>query len=444
MMKKFLTYCVTVALLAAALPAMAFRQFPYDIPNPAGGWIVDWANDGTATGTVPNFIGLDGLAGRPLVPAAVSKRLAAGDGYSKMADGTGLYTFGFSDGSADPENLFMERRTFKAELPAPTISYYEGQDYYLTLTNVGMKLRPDLFDPHSVHFHGFPQAAPVFDGEPMASFGIRMGFDLTYYYNLVEPGTYLYHCHVEATEHMEMGMLGNLYIKPRQDLYAQKNLLMFNGFNQFAYNDCNNLPSYKADKSDFEAPAGVVGGTMCGSTGYDVEKAIQFSDFDAEFHKLHIAADTLPFADMLASHYMLNGRGYPDTVGGPVTNNASSEVGQPDYVSQPLDSKITANQGQKILLRLSNLSIQNFATLEFNGPAFKVVGKCAKLLRGPDGKDLSYFANSVFIGPGETFDLILDTTGWAQGTYYFYSRNLNQLNNDQMERGGAMTEIIIN
>lgn len=435
--KKLLTLGLTLSLVAAAYPAGAFLQFPYDIPG-----IVDWANDGITTGTVPSFIGLDGTAGKPLIPAAVSRHLAAGDGFSKMADGAGLYTFGFSDGSGVPDSVFMMDRDFKAEFPAPTISYYEGQDFYLTLTNVGMKKRPDLFDPHTVHFHGFPQAAPVFDGEPMASFGIRMGFDLTYFYNLVEPGTYLYHCHVEATEHMEMGMLGNLYIKPRQDLYTVKTGVPVNGFTQFAYNDCDNTPAYNAGKTDFESTAVVLSGAMCGSTGYHVEKAIQFSEFDPAFHQADLDAQPLPFADFESRYYMLNGRGYPDTVGGPVINDAAS-VDEENYISQPIDSKVTATQGQKILLRLSNLSIQNFTTLEFNGPAFKVVGKCAKLLRGPDGKDLSYAANSVFIGPGETYDVILDTTGWPQGTYYFYARNLNQLNNDQMERGGAMTEIII-
>ena len=44
-----------------------------------------------------------------------------------------------------------------------------------------------------------------------------MGASLTYYYNLQDPGTYMYHCHVEATEHMQMGMLGNLYVRPAQN-----------------------------------------------------------------------------------------------------------------------------------------------------------------------------------------------------------------------------------
>ena len=80
-------------------------------------------------------------------------------------------------------------------------------------------MRPDLFDPHSVHFHGFPQAASIFDGVPESSATINMGSTFTYYYNIVDglAGTYMYHCHVEATEHMQMGMVGNLYIDPKQN-----------------------------------------------------------------------------------------------------------------------------------------------------------------------------------------------------------------------------------
>jgi len=58
----------------------------------------------------------------------------------------------------------MHHGMLKCEFPAPTIVLKEGQKLYLNLTNVGMMMRPDLFDPHSVHWHGFPQAASIFDG----------------------------------------------------------------------------------------------------------------------------------------------------------------------------------------------------------------------------------------------------------------------------------------
>jgi len=294
--------------------------------------------------------------------------------------------------------------------------------------------------------------------------------DLAYYYNLVEPGTYMYHCHVEATEHMEMGMLANLVVRPRQDLYTQAyGPVTFNGrlYTKFGYNDCNNVPGFAptydpvetgkviANQIDTTIPGFPVAlnGPMCGASGYTVDKLIQFAEFDPVFHDLHINAQPLPFAELEAKYFMFNGRGYPDTINPAAIVNNAAEVDETNYPSQKIPSVITATTADTILVRLSNLSIQNFASIEFNGPPFKVVGKCARLLRGPgpdgevgtaDDTDLSYLANSVFIGPGETFDIIIYPGTLVAGTYYLYSRNLNHLNNDLMDRGGAMTEIVIN
>jgi len=69
------------------------------------------------------------------------------------------YMFGFSDVTGHTPDMVMMQGMLAANFPAPTISVKEGQKLYLTLTNVGMTHRPDLFDPHSVHYHGFPNAA---------------------------------------------------------------------------------------------------------------------------------------------------------------------------------------------------------------------------------------------------------------------------------------------
>jgi FtsP/CotA-like multicopper oxidase with cupredoxin domain len=178
----------------------------------------------------------------------------------------------------------MMQGMLAANFPAPTIKVKEGQKLYLTLTNVGMMMRPDLFDQHTIHYHGFPNAAPIFDGVPEAGIAVNMMSSFTYYYLLVHPGTYMYHCHVEATEHMQMGMLGNLYVRPAQ------NGTLINGFTKFAYNDGD------------------------GSTRYDVEFALQLGGFDHVFHEEHLGVQPLPFALMRDDYPMLNGRGYPDTV----------------------------------------------------------------------------------------------------------------------------------
>ncbi len=90
-------------------------------------------------------------------PNVECMHLAGGDGFATMADGRPQYIFSFSDVTGVPEADVMAEGILAAALPAPTIAVDEGDEFYLTLTNVGMVIRPDLFDPHTVHFHGFPQ-----------------------------------------------------------------------------------------------------------------------------------------------------------------------------------------------------------------------------------------------------------------------------------------------
>jgi FtsP/CotA-like multicopper oxidase with cupredoxin domain len=378
---------------------------------------------------------IDNVTGQTSDPNVVCKHLIAGDGFINMADksllpaGRSQYIFGFADVTGQPEDQVMMIGMLGAGFSAPTLSVKQGQDLYLTLTNVGMIMRPDLFDPHSVHYHGFPNAAPIFDGVPESSVAAIPGASFTYYYKNVDAGTYLYHCHVEATEHMQMGMLGNLYVRPAQDGTP---IADPDGSGRthslFAYDDGD------------------------GSTGYDVDFPIQVVAFDSLFHELHIGVQPLPFAAMDDNYPMFNGRGYPDTtipgsLPPPVDNdNAAIGVGP----SQNTSSLIQATAGQKILLRMSSLSTTSFHTIEVLGIPMTVVGKDAKLLRGPSpdggttpGKNVYYQANSVHLGGGQSADVLLDTQGVAPGTYFVYARELNHLNNWKERFGGMMTEIRI-
>jgi FtsP/CotA-like multicopper oxidase with cupredoxin domain len=344
--------------------------------------------------------------------------LGAGDGFITMADSTlPFYTFGFSDltGITEPRAV-MQAGMLAGSFPAPTIVVDEGDELFLTLTNVGMMMRPDLFDPHSVHWHGFPQAASIFDGVPDSSVVINMGASMTYYYNVVEPGTYLYHCHVEATEHMQMGMLGNLYVRPAQNKRAPGTVLggwIHRAGDTYAYNDGD------------------------GSTRYDLDFPIQMSSMDPAFHHASISVQPLPFASMRDTYFMLNGRGYPDTV----NTSAILTEGRP---SQAVHSFISANQGDRILLRISNVSVTVFNTLATIGIPMQVVGLDARLLRDDAGNNLYYTTNSITLGGGQSADVILDTTNIAPGTYFLYTTNLHNLANDAENFGGMMTEILIN
>ncbi|HKI51791.1 MAG TPA: multicopper oxidase domain-containing protein, partial [Geothermobacteraceae bacterium] len=268
----------------------------------------------------------------------------------------------------------------------------------------------------------------IFDGVPDDSISINMGSSLTYYYNIKDPGTYMYHCHVEAAEHMQMGMLANLYVEPAQDSTDYEYpVASGRHFTQFAYNDGD------------------------GSTGYDVAYPIQVSSFDPNFHDMHIAVQPLPFAFMTDQYPMINGRGYPDTI-----NNSDPDGLANSFdgnKSQKVDSLITATVGQRILLRISSLITTNFVTLTTQGIPMQVVGNGARKLGPMNNTSQYYMTNSISLGGGEAMEVILDTYGpdgvlgggddIAPGTYFLYATNVDHLANNEEDYGGMMTEIVI-
>ena len=366
--------------------------------------------------------------------------LVAGDGMATMADdmidpdfggfGKKQYIFSFAEVALPADapvpieeypGWVMETGMLAANAPAPTISVDEDDELFLSLTNVGMAMRPDLFDPHTVHWHGFPEAASIFDGVPDSSVSVNMGATLTYYYNVKDAGTYMYHCHVEATEHMQMGMLGNLFVRPRQNKLENNTVLgthTHSTGDTYAYNDGD------------------------GTTIYDVEVPIQMGSFDPDFHDASLNVQPLPFAGMRDRYFLLNGRGYPDTVNPAVLSTTDPlDNLQP---SQPVDSLVTATPGERILLRISNLNITEFYTLGSNLP-MQVVAQDARLLRDGAGSNMYYMTNSLTLGGGQSADVIIDTTDLASGsTYFLYTTNLDRLANDAENFGGMMTEIRIN
>jgi hypothetical protein len=182
-----------------------------------------------------------------------------------------------------------------------------------------------------------------------------------------------------------------------------------------------------------------------------VEYPIQLGGFDPEFHDASLLVQPLPFAMMWDRYPMLNGRGYPDTV----NPNALPAPAESGIESQVESSLITANAGDKILLRLSNLNITVNHNLISPSIPMTVVGIDSRELRSADGTTpLHYVANSVKLGGGMSADVILDTNGSdgvmgtpddvAPGTYYLYAANLNYLSNYNEDFGGMMTEIVIN
>ena len=358
------------------------------------------------------------------------------------------------NGHVDPRPI-MDVGVMNGNIPAPMMAIDEDDEFFLTLTNVGMIMRPDLFEQHTVHFHGYPNASSFFDGVPDASVAINIGGSFTYYYLAPDAGTYFWHCHITPPEHLQMGMVGQIYVRPRQNRVAAgsslySSLVTQQGDLRTACNAatdilCTNpLPAggAAANTATRASTGNYAYNDGDGSTYYDVEYPIQIHGFDPNFHFVGMTFNPEGFTDMKDKYFLLNGRSYPDTVTtGPLQTVSADGVG---HFSQPLPSIIAIKSGQKALLRISDLDVTEYQTLASLGIPMKVIGYNAKLLRDQSGNNLYYTTNSITLAGGESLDVILDTTGVPTGTYYLYTPNLDHLSNDAENFGGLMTEVIVN
>jgi FtsP/CotA-like multicopper oxidase with cupredoxin domain len=377
------------------------------------------------------------------------------------------------DGHVDPRQI-MDVGVMNGNIPAPLIAFDEDDEMFLTLTNVGMIMRPDLFEQHTIHFHGYPNASSVYDGVPDASVAINIGGSFTYYYLAPDAGTYFWHCHITPPEHLQMGMVGQLYVRPRQNrvkagtsLYSalqQQNGL---GTTVDLRTACNPAFDILCSATMPAINTGAVQGVDKlgnpqkytyndgdGSTAYDVEYPLQIHGFDPNFHFVGMTFNPEAFADMKSKFFLLNGRSYPDTVTpGPMGTQTSD--GRMHY-SQPLPSIINIPAGGKALLRIADLAVDEYATLASLGVPMKEVGFNAKLLRDQAGNNMEFYTNSITLGGGESLDVLLDASDAGCGssgcaaqlypagsTFYLYTPNLDHLSNDQENFGGLMTEVHI-
>jgi Multicopper oxidase len=270
----------------------------------------------------------------------------------------------------------MNTGVMNGNIPAPEMAFDEDDEFFLTLTNVGMIMRPDLFEQHTVHFHGYPNASSFYDGVPDASLAINIGGSFTYYYLAPDAGTYFWHCHITPPEHLQMGMVGQLYVRPRQNralagtslpavaAEQQRDLrtaCYSGGESNLHAGTSGTTPS--ADilcstpppaplAAGATAPTVVAAaagasckgpqGQVCyvyndgdGSTFYDIDVPMQIHGFDPNFHFVGMTFNPEGFADMKDKYFLLNGRSYPDTVGVPALSAQGWTGGVPTGTANP-------------------------------------------------------------------------------------------------------------
>jgi hypothetical protein len=494
--------CPTVAPGLTANTVTAWTDAPLGLP--VGAQVV--ISNAVAEGPTPTP---PGYAGTWTISCVANASAMTPDGFQEYAfqyvdtNGTGLASDTGNDlaavasaapaldGHVDPRPI-MDVAVMNGNIPAPLAAFDEDDEFFLTLTNVGMIMRPDLFEQHTVHFHGYPNASSFYDGVPDASVAINIGASFTYYYLAPDAGTYFWHCHITPPEHLQMGMVGQLYVRPRQDRVPTGGSLYTylgyqNGVSEPPSNPVVDPRTACKPSADILCSAGMpaintgatrpAAGKLCNgsspsgegttpqyvyndgdaSTCYDVTYPIQMHGFDPNFHFVGMTFNPEMFVDMKDKYFLLNGRSYPDTVA-PGPQATVTTDGQMHY-SQPLPAIINIPAGGKASLRLANLSVAEYFTLQSVGIPMHVVGWMAKLLRDQDGNNTEFYTNSITLGGGESNDVILDASDDGCSTYlgagcaaklyppgstfYVYSSNLDMLSNDAENFGGMMTEVHI-
>lgn len=387
-----------------------------------------------------------GPVGRGLLAPAASaappvdpRSLVCSDGYITLpgAEDDPIYIFGFVGTPTNPiPTVAAEANTYKGHVhhTAPTFDFLQGNDDEITLTNVGFIQRPDLDDSHTIHWHGFDLPSPLNDGVPELSVAVPVSSRFTYFYRPHRPGTYMYHCHFEDVEHVQMGMTGAVFVRPTQDGTAKT----YQGktYRKFAYNDGD------------------------GSTGYDRHYALLLNEVDRRIHDADRDIQPFIFTEYRATWFTINGRCYPQTV---LPNDSASlpdslriptvnsTTGSTDY-SQPNSALIQINEGERGLIRIASLGYYQHS-MQLPGVPLHVVGQDASLLRNGT-VDTSYFTDTIYIGPGEARDVLFDAPAYSASApsgsdsvgnynvYYLASRDWRELsNNGAPGPGGMMTEV---
>ena len=361
--------------------------------------------------------------------------LAATDGFIELPTSPDLspvgteprkvYVFGFVGGLFRVNNKVVNedlnwtnpcnRSKFKdligtATIPSPMIWGETGDKIYITLINLGMPTS-GIMDAHTVHMHG-AHVATQLDGFPESSFGVPMWMDFdkappvaTYLFDTEHPGTYMYHCHIEASEHVQMGMYGALVVYP-----SMKSLELV-GIRKL----CNGGWVYKGKLQNHISETATNRNFAYNDirSYFNKEYIMLLSDIDTRWHdSVQTGGDFNPI-DFKPNFWLVNGRAFPDTL---LPHPLTPIEGSNNYVSQlNYESYVHVKTGELFLLRMINMGYQ-VVPWHIHGWHFAVIGKDANPspflkisetlgLHGHEGLERGFTAT---IGSGETFDLLIE------------------------------------
>ena len=327
------------------------------------------------------------------------------------------------------DNLFKLKGS--AKLPSPIIWGEVNDDIYITLINLGMLHHPDIIKNTSIHLHGANLPTQL-DGTFETSFSVPLWVlnskynclcsppTITYYFKAKNPGTFLYHCHVDTPEHIQMGMYGSLIIYPSMESLNSEGIHKnSDGIWYFNSEPLDLVPKTATNRNfAYNNPYSY----------YDKEYIMLLSDIDSEWHKTIESSGYFNSKDFKPDYWLINGRSFPDTLlphDQTYTNKCNKDLTQLNY-----NSYIHINANNKVLLRMINAGY-SAVPWHTHGWHFEIFGKDSiadpflslKTLINIDiHNKVSNKACTVNIASGETYDLLIDATDKSY-TYESYLIN---------------------
>jgi len=357
--------------------------------------------------------------------------LYATDGFVTMADGTQAYIYGFIGGRQGSTIQYLDRNgallsaplpdptggpitaaelplAGNAQFPAPIIYAAVGDVVEIRLKNLGVTQASAPNDPHTIHLHGLDVDAAN-DGVPETSVAAvpasakkiaGAGNVVVYMFSPTQPGTYMYHCHQEASIHVQMGMYGALVV------YNPGDPAYLNG-----------------------GPGKGFGGNLYGYN-YTRDVVLLLSEFDPLQHQAENKGGPFNPVNFKPTYWFINGLSFPNTIhaGLPPFNWGNWILAHPGYDPFIVGSVTGVSNGlgvpDDVLLRVINMGFQA-QPMHMHGFHATIIGSDQRPWTWTAG---GLQKNTLLIGSGETYEWLIhfgeqslastyDTAGGVTATY---------------------------
>jgi len=278
--------------------------------------------------------------------------IARNSGTKQLADSSNIRVFGFAT-----------RLSSQPNVPGPTLIMNEGDSIKIDLWNVSQGA------PHTIHLHGL-DVDQQNDGVPHLSFDVAHMDHGFYYFKAPHAGTYLYHCHVASTVHVQAGMYGLIIVRPPD------------------------------------------GSNTTWSSGYsfDTELSLLMSEIDTTWH--HDSVLLHPHDTSLAVHIVT----IPDYDPQFFLVNGYSD-------QQIIDNKIELNTNQ------NKVSYLRLANIGYYGNRVIFPSKLNARIVSSDGRPLPNleYSDTVYVYPGERYGIIVEPQSDFSDSIQIEYLNMNSL-----------------